>query len=306
MFSGIQNAGSLFASVAQVPLRHPATLAPLLIVWCVYAPVTVYLYFYFPWADISVWRASGAIFAAIVLISYMVSLASFILLEQIRLIETGKTPGLARPLAVAFSNSLRALHVTLIWALLWFLISLAEAILSPRDRRDDFEPSTQTVARVLAGGEGASISGAVFEALNQGVRMLAFLIFPAIAWERHAKPIRRGLGVALAHKTEFASGFALTWMAAGVVFLPPAFVFTLSEQTDVPFADWVWYAVILYSGLAWSFTMLLEQLFTAELYLWDMKWREACEQAGPDAPTIKLRDVPRPSILDGVSDMTAG
>ncbi|MGJ3230998.1 MAG: hypothetical protein ACFE0P_04305 [Oceanicaulis sp.] len=305
MFAGIRNASALFASILQVPLRHPAMLGPLLLAWCVFAPVTVYLYFYFPWSETGFWTGSAVLFGALFLISYVVSLANFVLLEQIRMVESGSAAELLWPIRVAVSNSLRALHVTLIWAILWFLISLAEAILSPKgdDQRSD-EPDPEAVARLLSGAQGGSLSNVFFDALKQGVRMLAFLVYPAVAWERDRRPLRRGLAVALAHRAEFAAGFGLAWMAAGVVFLPPALVFMLSEQTDVPFPDWVWFAVILYSGFAWSFSILVEQLFTAELYLWDMKWREACAAEG--APALKLGDVPRPSIMDDVSEFKTG
>ncbi|PWE18892.1 hypothetical protein DDZ18_04695 [Marinicauda salina] len=284
-------------------------LAPLILVWCAYAPISVYLYFYFPWSDLDAYTAFAVLFGSIFLISYLISLASFILLEQIRTIENGQSPGLGRPLSVGVWNSFRALHVTLIWAFIWFLITVAEIILRSRDETDpseQSEPTAQNVAEFLAGAEQFSFSGMVFDGLRKGVRMIAFLIFPAIAWERYDKPIRRGLGVAMSHKGEFASGFLLTEAAAGVVFIPPFIVFMLADQTDVPFPDWTWFAVIIYCGFAWSFAILLEQLFTAELYLWDMKWRKACEAAvDRDAAVPELADVKRPSILDDVPDMKA-
>lgn len=307
MFAGIKNAGALFGSIIRVPLRYPAMVLPLRLVWSAFAPVCVYLYFYFPWTEVDVWTALAVNFVAITGLSYLISLAAFILLEQIRIIENGKSPGLAWPLSVAFWNSIRALHVTLIWAFIWFAIMVVEMIMRPRSESAKSEPTPQNVARFLAGAEQSSLSGALFEGLRKGVRMIAFLIFPAIAWERHDKPIRRGLGVALSHKTEFASGFVLTELAAGIVFIPPIIVIMLSEQTDVPFPDWIWFAVIVYCGLAWSLTILIEQLFTAELYLWDMKWRNACAAAAVSgvAPP-KLAEVKRPSILDGTADMKPG
>jgi hypothetical protein len=307
MFEGIKNAGALFAVIARIPVRYPVMLAPLLLVWCIYAPVTVYLYFQFPWNETPLPAALALTFGVLFLFSYSISLAAFVLLEQIRIVENGQEPGLLWPLRAAFWNSVRALHITLIWAFLWFILTIAEAALRPKQEGLENEPSAENVARLLAGVNSNSSIGALFDALKKGVRMIAFLIYPAVAWERHAEPIRRGLAVGRAHRTEFAAGFVITGLAAGVVFIPPVIVFILADQTEVPFPDWIWFAVIIYSGLAWSFTMLLEQLFAAELYLWDMKWRRACdaaESAGEPAPPLSA--VPRPSILDGKADLQPG
>ena len=119
-------------------------------------------------------------------------------------------------------------------------------------------------------------------------------------------PIRRGLSVAQSHKAEFATGFVLTELAAMIVFLPPSIVFVIADNTDVTISDDMWFAVIIYCGFAWSFSLLMEQLFTAELYLWDMKWREARATARDhDQPAPKLSDIPRPSIMDDNADLLA-
>ncbi|GJL90403.1 MAG: hypothetical protein DHS20C04_00620 [Hyphococcus sp.] len=133
--------------------------------------------------------------------------------------------------------------------------------------------------------------------------MIAFLIFPAVAWEQSSKPIKRGLQVARTHSTEFASGILLTEIASAVVFLPPALLFYVVDEAEITVSDGVWYWVIVYCAFAWSISIMLEQLFTAELYLWDMKWRKACDTAmlaGDPAPVLK--DVPRPSILDDIKE----
>jgi hypothetical protein len=42
----------------------------------------------------------------------------------------------------------------------------------------------------------------------------------------------------------------------------------------IQFTEHQWMGLILYIGLAWSFSMHLEQMFSACLYLWHLK-REA-------------------------------
>lgn len=58
------------------------------------------------------------------------------------------------------------------------------------------------------------------------------------------------------------------------------------------------------AGGSGSYSIYLEQMFTAQLYLWHIKWEKAVKKAredGKEAPS--LRDVPRPSVLDKVSDL---
>lgn len=303
MFDGIKNAGSIVGTVIQVPIRYPPVLLPLLVVWVLYAPAVIFLYFYYDWADGSVSQNLSVIFSFILFLSASISFSCFILLEQIRRIETGVKPGLIIPFAIATQNFLRALPVVFSWALIWFAITILDIILNRKETPGYEDPSPENIARLMGGDGVLSLGRAFFEALKKGARMLAFLIFPAIAWERSDKPILRGIAVARSHKTEFATGFFLTEIVASIVFIPPAIIFAASEF-DIAISNEVWFAVIIYSGFAWSLSLLVEQLFTAELYLWDKKWRRACEiaeTAGESVP--KLRDIKRPSILDDVADL---
>jgi hypothetical protein len=109
--------------------------------------------------------------------------------------------------------------------------------------------------------------------------MLVFLILPAIAWDNmnFVQATQKGLLVLKTHLGEFARGYALTYAAAVVVFLPAAVVFVLGARHRhmaplVHFPDAVWVATMIYCGLAWSFCLYLEQMFVAQLYLWHMKW----------------------------------
>ncbi len=304
MFDGIKNATALFGAVIKAAVRYPAFLLPLMLVWAIYAPMVIYLYFYFDWDSATAFQGLAVVFGFILAVSVLLSVSCFILLEQIRLIETGQRMRLLSPIGVGLKNVWRALPITFAWAIIWFLITVVEMLVRRKGSGTDKQATPENIARTLGGGGKFSISAAFFDALKKGVRMIAFLIFPAIAWESHQTPIRRGLTVAQSHKTEFATGFVLTELAAAIVFIPPAIVFAIADNTDVVISDEVWFSVIIYSGFAWSFSLLLEQLFTAELYLWDMKWREACVVAADkEQPLPKLNDVPRPSILDGKADL---
>jgi len=304
MFAGIKNAGKLFGAILKVPFRYPAMLLPLLLVWLIYAPTVVYLQFYYNWENSTTTQALLVIFAFGFGVSVLLSISCFILLEQIRLIESGQKFSLVAPLPAALHNVWRALPITFLWAVIWFALTVVELLVRRKNERPDRNASPENIARTLAGTGSFSLSGAFFDALKKGVRMIAFLIFPAIAWEKHSKPIQRGLAVARTHKAEFAAGFGLTEIAAAVVFLPPVLIIYAVDKADTTLPDSGWFAIIIYCGFAWSLSMLIEQLFTAELYLWDMKWRRACEKAKSEGVTLPtLGEIPRPSIMDDFAEM---
>ncbi|MDP2232365.1 MAG: hypothetical protein Q8K89_01925 [Actinomycetota bacterium] len=248
------------------------------------------------------------VFLVILFFSVIISSACLVMLHLIGQIERDIPLNLSRAAAAALPNIVMAFPVMLLWSVLWFLLTLVEMLFSARDDEAESDPGTSDIARTVAGFEEFSLSGAFFEALNKGLRMLAFLIYPAIAWEG-ASPvaaIKRGLGVATAHKTEFATGFVMTELAATIVFVPPGIVFLLSDRAGLQFPQWVWLATILYSAFAWSFTIMLEQLFTAELYLWHLLWRRECTNAaesGTAAP--ELCDIRPPALTDRLPSLAA-
>ena len=282
---------------------YPALLVPLLFVWMVYGPSILYLEYFFPWDSLSQFDLFVTSFGVIFFFSGALSLSCFWLLELIRRIEAGESLAPITAFPSALKNTLAAIHVVLAWAIIWFVLAVLSAIFSRKGEEEDKSFSAENAARTLSGSGSFSLSSAFFDAISKGVRMVAFLIFPAFAWESSSAPIKRGLSVARTHAVEFSSGFVLTELAAAVIFLPPALVFLVADKTDIVLGDGVWVAVMIYCAFAWSVSILLEQLFTAELYLWDMKWRKACDEAksqNKEAPA--LRDVPRPSILDNINE----
>jgi hypothetical protein len=72
----------------------------------------------------------------------------------------------------------------------------------------------------------------------------------------------------------------------------------------INFPEWVWVAVIIYSGLAWSFCMYLEQMFTAQLYLWHLKWEESVLEAKKrNQPLPLFKDTEQPALLAKVPNL---
>jgi hypothetical protein len=66
-----------------------------------------------------------------------------------------------------------------------------------------------------------------------------------------------------------------------------------------------WTVVFIYIAFAWSFSIYLEQMFCAELYLWHLKWEDAirvAKQKGRKGPT-SISQVKKPCLLDEVNDL---
>jgi preprotein translocase subunit SecG len=309
MFAGIKNGTDLIKECVRAFGKYPRLMIPLLVCWAIYAPVVVHLKFFFPWDGYTTGQQLGVLFLVILLFSFLLSVSCLILLELIQQIETGKSPGILAATFSSISIIGKSLPVTIAWAAIWFVITVIEMLLRRRRNGDNehIEFNAENVARTVAGFEEFSLSAAFFEALRKGVRMIAFLIYPAIAWENRgiSSSMKRGLAVATTHQTEFVAGFVLTELAAVIVFLPPAILFLLSGKFHVEFPEWVWFITIVYCGFAWSFSMFLEQMFTAELYLWHLLWERDCSIAksnGNEMP--KLQDVKRPSIMDNIPDLS--
>ena len=287
--------------------KYPCLVVPILIVWLVYAPSVLYVKFYFHWNRHSTLDLLVFAFFFIAFLSLLILIACDVLLELIKQMEDD-TPSLASAMAATFRKDLvNILPLAMTWAFIWFALLLLEALLSRRDDDDTHDPQldAQSAAEAIADYGSFSLSRAFLHALQKGIRMVVFLILPAIAWENMSfvEATQKGLIVLKTHLGEFASGYALTYAAAAVVFLPPAIVLWLGTNHHhlgplVNFPDAVWVATIIYCGLAWSFSLYLEQMFVAQLYLWHMKWERKFEVARlMRRPLPEFKEIEPPALL---------
>lgn len=286
---------------------YPLFLLPLLTVWAVYGSGVLYFRYRFPWKQYGAWMDLGVTFLFIFALSFLILIGFTVMLEMIRQFETGK-PSVLRALGrILGKDVFRVLPLALAWAIVWFILTIIEAVLSSdkNDSSDDDSMTAENAAKTLASFDDFSFSEAFISALQKGVRMVTFLILPAIAWENLGtyKAMKRGLAVFRAHLGLVATGYALTYVAAAIVFIPSAIVLWLGTGKHghpplVHFPSYVWDATIIYMGFAWSFSIYLEQMFMAQLYLWHLRWREAVSAAaaeGRSAP--KFDSVPQPVLL---------
>jgi hypothetical protein len=285
---------------------YPSFLLPILTVWSIYAPSVLYLKYGYDSNQYGLEENLGVIFLFLFGLSFLILMSCAVVLEMIRQIEVGN-PSLLRAVAKALGKDMiRVFPHSIVWATIWFVLSVIEVILSrKRADSDDNTLTAESAAATIANYREFSFSIAFIEALKKGVRMVMFLIMPAIAWENLGvfAATKKGLSVLRAHLGDFGSAYALTYAAAVIVFLPPFIIFELGKGRHgspplIHFPDSVWVGTIIYIGLAWSFCIYLEQMFMAQLYLWHMKWESKVEIAKQEhQPLPEFHSVSCPELL---------
>lgn len=306
MFEGSKNASDIVLDACGALAEYPRMLIPLLLCWLCYAPLLVALKYHVPWQNYDIYTSLLILFAAILFLSLIFSWSAFMLLELIRQIEMDEKRSTIKCLAKSSINVIIALPIVLVWAILWFILSVLESLFNEKSDDPSAAYNAMNVAQSLAGNKETSLISLGLRLISRGIRMLAFIIYPALAWEKLSvfNSLKKGLSVARLHKAEFSAGFFITLAASVAVFVPPMIMFILSEEFGVIFTDFEWFVLIGYCALAWSFSLYLEQMFVAELYLWHLIWEKEVDQAKKEGrPLPKLEDVKRPSIMDSVADL---
>lgn len=292
-------------------LRYPVMAMPLLLTWLLYAPTVLYFKYRFDWDALTLEQTLLTVLGITFFFALLLAFSASMLLELIQQAESGRELSLAEAFADSLgANLLRMLPIVVVWTLVWFVLTVLTALLTRKKRgssssRDD-SFSAENATRTLAGDTRFSLSAAFFRALNKGVRMAVFLVLPAIAWQNLGPwdAFSRGMRILRLNIGTFMTGFALSEIAAALVFIPPAIILYISSEGKVTFPEWVWFATLAYMALAWSYSIYLEQMFTAMLYLWHLNWEKAIGEAqAARRPIPALRDVRRPCLLDGIDDL---
>lgn len=307
MFQGIKNGWSLIKESIRVFNHHPKFLIPLLLTWLVYAPIILYLKYWFDCDAYTTSQVFLIVSGVIFIFAFLLSFSCSMLLELIQQLESGQKLSVAKSFGYTLShNTIKILPIVFVWTIIWFILLVIQVLLSKDKKREKESFSAENAAKTLAGYRSFSLSRAFFEALQKGVRMVVFLILPAIAWENLSfwQSVKKGLAVFRSNLSAFVTGFVLTGLATTIIFLPPALLFYISGELEVSFPDWVWVITIIYIAFGWSYSIYLEQMFAAELYLWNYKWEKEVAKAQQEGrPIPSLNQVSRPSVLDDVHEL---
>jgi len=312
MFRGIETGWDVFKASFKVFGKYPIMLIPIFIVWLIYAPTVIYFKRLFNWEKYSLTEIFLIVFLIILGFAILLTVSCSVLLELIQQIETRKKISLLNAWGETVTkNLIKIIPLAITWAIIWFILTvidvMIDAITKGRHKKGKERMTPRNVAKTLGGYDRISLWTLSIDILQKGIRMMVFLIIPAFAWENlgFSRSIKKGFAVFKSHLEEFATGFSLTYLAATIIFLPPGLLLYITGKLDIALPDWVWFLTIIYIAFGWSYSLYLEQMFVADLYLWHLKWEEKYEKSrltGKDIPS-GLWAVQKPSILDDVPDL---
>jgi hypothetical protein len=313
MFKGIKNGAGLISASFKAFRQYPILALPIFVVWLIYAPLIIYFKWHFDW-DMYYPKAQYMIlFLIIYFLAFILSISCSVMLELIQQKETGRDFNLTKAVLITLSyNIVPIMFLSLVWSIVWFILVVLKILTKNKGGKGSDEENAENVARTLAVSDGSSLFSFSIDVLLKGIRMVVFLIIPAFAWENMdiGQSFRRGFEILGQRKAEFIGGFTLSLAVEFLIFLPSGIMFYLSSK-GMEFPDWSWFICIFYVGLAWSYSIYLEQMFAAELYLWQMSyekevanWTIKKKEHGEfkdDYP--KFAEVRRPSLIDNIPDL---
>ena len=277
-------------------VKKPIFLLPIFLVWIISTVGTLYFrYWWQPPEEISLLFLT--IFLFILVLCYFINLAGILMLEFIRQIESVEKISLKKATKETLKNSGKVLFLSFIWASVWFIFLLIEAIIeildSKRRKSEKSKPSLKDAAQTLAGiNSPFSWIGLGLSLLRKLIRMILFLSLPAIVWEKKGaiSSLKKSFQIIKTHSFYFFSTCSLTLTVVIMIILPLSFIFVLDER-GVLIPNLLWTIIIIYIGIIWSLQIYLEQMMTGMLYLWHLKWEKSGRKDS-------LLSVPKPNLLD--------
>lgn len=295
MFAGIQTGFSIMGQSVKFFFKHPKAIFPIFLSWVIYTGVAYYIIITIDFSGYTTPEMLVVIYLFTFLFTFLVSVSSLVLLE---LLEQNELEG-KMSLLVAIKDALlkdlfRTLPIIIGWSIVKFLLFLLELAIAGIEAKS--RGSRRRKRR----------ANSFIETLKTGVRMGVMLMLSAIAWEEISpkKAMDKGMYVYKKHFASMATGVGLSRALKLVVFIPIIIlIFAYSSGTVIH--EYVWYGAIIYTGFAWSYGILVEQLFTAELYLWYKLYQDqiALAKKNGTTPPSSIGTIKRPSFIDDIPDM---
>jgi len=294
IFSSISEGWKLFKDSLKVIGKYPILLAPIFLAWIIVAALVLYVVYLFEFPE-PVSLIILSVYLILVIITFATSLSNIIMLEFVQQIESGRKISVLKALKETFIDDFwKVIPIALIWAFVWLIILVIKVLTSKKRGGGKKQLTAENAAKTLGGAKAGPFSwlSLGLDAFEKFIRMFMFLSLPAIAWEdkgpmtafgRAGEIIRR-------HPGQFFTTYTLTALAAFVMAVPLAIVFYINS-TGVSFSTAFWICVILYEGMAWTFSNYLEQMSVGLLYLWHMKWVKKGAKG-------ELSSVRKPDLLD--------
>ena len=133
-------------------------------------------------------------------------------------------------------------------------------------------------------------------------------ILTSIAWEsvNPFKAISKGIKVYKNHFGEIVVGVGFSNVMKLVMALPSfGFYYLLSNNYPEGVPSWGYIAIFIYFGIVWAVTLMIEQIYVAELYIWYKVYeseKKEAELGGYEAPQSMYKVKKRPSLFDNIAD----
>lgn len=293
----------------RILLKYPLLLLPIFVSWIIYAAITIYFNYYFNNDKLMPEQIILLAFGIVLSYCIIFSISALIQLEIIQQIEAKQKVNLSQAIYETFAKDfVKALPIIIIWAIIWFVLTILEAIFTRRNNknRDERPAATyENFAKTLGGYKNFSLIDLSFDLVTSGVRMIAFFMYPAIALEDETtiNAIKKGFSTISGNLVEFASGFIQTEMALSIILIPAAIIFGLSDGMQIKFPKEVWIGVTIYIGFATTLYLYLQQMFASSLYIWNMRWEKAVRKAKIyKQPMPNIEDIPKPYLLDDIEN----
>ena len=279
--------------------KHPKSIFPVFITWVIYTGTVTYIYMNYDLSALTTQQILLLAYAFTFLFTFLVSVSSLILLELIEQNELeGKMSIFTALKDTLLKDLFRTIPIIICWSIIKFLLLLLEVIVRTAEAKSKKRSSFRR--------HRSRVASRAIDMLKDGVRMGVMLMLSAIAWEEISpkQAMSKGMYVYKSHFTSMVTGIALSRVLKLIVFLP-VIVLLIVVNMGTTVHLYVWYGALIYTGLAWSYGILVEQLFTAELYLWYKLFKDQVELAERNGtpPPSSINDVKRPSFIDNIPDM---
>jgi hypothetical protein len=296
--TGIGDSWYIFTNSCYFLIKKPIFIVPIFFACIVYITAIIYFRYYFNFPH-SFFLSLFYIYLLILFLSVTICCANLMMLEFVQKIESGQKISFRKALKETFGiDFIKMFPLALFWAILWFIIVILRALTSRKKYDKKTKPSAKEIAATLADVDSPfSFFGIGLSMIEKLIRMVVFLALPSIAWENQGpiSAVRRAFSVIKEHTTQFLVAYSLTLAVSMMLFIPLAIVFTLSKE-GVEFSSTFWTAVIIYEGIIWSLSIYLEQMSTAILYLWHIKWTKYGAKGN-------LNSVSKPDLFDDIYEL---
>ncbi len=291
-FLHIEDALIILWETMKIFIKFPIMILPVLIPSIISACATWYFEMYFDWDNIVTFEGCLSLLflvGFVCIVTY--SFGSLVMLEMIEQIETNKKLNFFSALFKAFNKDFfKAFPVMAAWAFLWFILDIIDILIWKITRKNK--------------------SNGFIEFAQLWIQMFAFYTYPAIVWEnkdafsaikKSSKNIENQFFELL---TGLLSVRVLACIVAFVYVIVVLIVCYYFKGQNIKYSALDLKNLLIFICFARAFIIYIQQMFVANLYMWNMKWERAVIKAYvAGEPKPYLSDVEKPSLLDDIPDL---